>query len=66
VDGTYEENEGTPQAEFSEPFSLRLARIAHREECLPWKRWRAALAEIAGCNGGRGYMPELARAALKK
>jgi hypothetical protein len=64
VDGTYEENEGTPQADYDEPFNLRLAMVAHKSECLPWRRWRAALVEIAGCNYGKGYMPELAQKAL--
>lgn len=65
VDGTAEENEGTPQEDYPDPFNLRLAMLDHKEECLPWKRWRAALKEIAGCNDGKGYMPELARKALR-
>jgi hypothetical protein len=64
VDGTFEENEGTPQEDFSEPFNLRLKRIAHKEECLLWKRWREALECISRCDGGKGYMPELAKRAL--
>lgn len=64
VDGTADENEGTPQEDFPDPFNLRLAVLAHKNECLPWKRWKAALEEIAGCNDGKGYMPELAQKAL--
>lgn len=64
VDGTAEENEGTLQEDFSEPFNLRLARLRHREECIPWRHWRGVLEEIAKCNRGEGYMPELAQKAL--
>lgn len=57
--------------EQNENFDLRATVTNHdmREEASKLAqeilRLRAALTEIAGCNGGKGYMPELAKKALE-
>jgi hypothetical protein len=43
------------------PFDAEDVRLLLEENA----RMRWALTEIAGCNDGKGYMPELARRALR-
>lgn len=45
---------------------LTLVQARCTELLLEMRQYKSALERISGCNGGEGYMPELARKALER